>query len=67
MNLFVLLPILLYLFAWIHMIGRVCSGGRTPDAHHGEYLLDPSCRMSDILSWATVVIGTTIVIPIAVI
>lgn len=60
MNLFVLLPILLYLFAWIHLIGRVCSGGRKSNTHHGEYLLDPSCRMSDILSWATVVFGTVI-------
>lgn len=67
MNLFVLLPTLLYLFAWIHLVCRVCSGGRQPNTHHREYLLDASCRMSDILSWATVVIGTTIVIPIAVI
>ena len=66
MNLFVLLPTLLYLFAWIHLVCRVCSS-RMPDTHQGGYLLDPSCRMSDILSWATVVIGTTIVIPIAVI
>ena len=66
MNLFVLLPILLYLFAWIHMIGRVCSGGRTPDAHHGEYLLDPSCRMGDILSWAVAVFGT-VILPFAII
>lgn len=66
MNLFVLAPIIVYIFAWSHLVCRLFGSARQPNTHHGEYLLDLSCCMSDILSWAIVVFGT-VILPFAII
>lgn len=54
------LLIVFYSLCWTHMTYRVGHGGNTSDGPQ-EYLCDASCRTLDLISWATVILGTIII------